>query len=80
MKKLFGGLNITWGRLILFAVICGVYTGVMAMLPITRDTSFRDISTTFECWILFAIIIIVNSKSPLDSVLKVFVFFLSHCF
>lgn len=76
MKKLFGGLNITWGRLILFAVICGVYTGVMAMLPITRDTSFRDISTTFECWILFAIIIIVNSKSPLDSVLKVFVFFL----
>ena len=76
MKKMFGGLNITWGKLIIFAVICGVYTGAMAMLPRTRDTSFRDISTTFECWILFAIIIIVNSKSPLDSVLKVFVFFL----
>ena len=76
MKKLFGGLNITWPKLILFAVLCGVYTGVMAMLPATADTSFRDISISFEWWILFAIILIVNSKSPLDSALKVFVFFL----
>ena len=76
MKKLFGGLNITWPKLILFAVICGVYTGIVAMLPVTADTSFRDISTTFEWWILFAILIIVNSKTPLDSALKVFVFFL----
>ncbi len=76
MKKLFGGLNITWGKLVLFAVICGVYTGVMALLPFARDTSFQDISISFEWWILFAIIIIVNSKSPLDSALKVFVFFL----
>ena len=76
MKKLFGGLNITWPKLILFAVLCGVYTGIAAMLPITADTSFRDISTTFEWWILFAILIIVNSRTPLDSALKVFVFFL----
>ena len=76
MKKLFGGLQITWPKLIIFAVICGVYTGVMAMLPATEDTSFRDISISFEWWILFAIILIVNSKSPLDSALKVFVFFL----
>ncbi|MBR5342265.1 MAG: hypothetical protein IK149_00045 [Oscillospiraceae bacterium] len=76
MKKLFGGLNITWVKLIIFAVICGVYTGVMAILPFTADTSFRDITTTFECWVLFAIIIIVNSKTPLDSALKVFFFFL----
>ncbi len=76
LKKLFGGLNIKWWHLILFAVICGVYTGVMAMLPAARDTSFQDISITFECWILFAIIIIVNGKTPLDSALKTFVFFL----
>ena len=76
MKKLFGGLNITWPKLIVFSVICGVYAGVMALLPITADTSFRDISISFEWWILFAIIIIVNSRSPLDSVCKVFVFFL----
>ena len=76
LKKLFGGLNITWPKLILFAVICGVYTGVVAMIPALRDTSFQDISITFECWVLFAIILIVNAKSPLDSALKVFVFFL----
>ena len=76
MQKLFGGLKISWWKLIVFAVICGVYTGVMALLPMARDTSFQDISITFECWVLFAIILIVNAKSPLDSALKVFVFFL----
>ena len=76
MKKLFGGLTFTWGKLILFAAICGVYTGVTVLLPFTQDTSFRDISITFEWWILFAILIIVNSKSALDSALKVIVFFL----
>ena len=76
MKKLFGGIDLTWKKLIIFAVICGFYTGVMAMIPATQDTSFRDISISFEWWILFAIIIIVNSKTPLDSAMKVFVFFL----
>ena len=76
MKKLFGQLNITWWKVILFAVIAGVYTGVMAAIPAARDTSFQDISISFEWWILFAIILIVNSKSPLDSALKTFVFFL----
>ena len=76
MKKLFGQLNITWWKVIVFAVIAGVYTGVMALIPAARDTSFQDISISFEWWILFAIILIVNSKSPLDSALKTFVFFL----
>ena len=76
MKKLFGGIDLTWKKLIIFAVICGFYTGVMAMIPATQDTSFRDISISFEWWILFAIIIIVKSKTPLDSAMKVFVFFL----
>lgn len=61
MEKVFGSLKITWPKLIIFAVVTGVYTGVMASLPITKDTSFADISITFECWILFGIIIIVNS-------------------
>ena len=76
MKKLFGGLKITWVKLIIFAVIAGIYTGVMAALPITKDTSFADISITFECWVLFGIILIVNSVTPWDSALKCFVFFL----
>ena len=76
MKKLFGGINLTWKKLIIFAIIAGAYTALMALLPITKDTSFRDIAIYFEWWILFGIIIIANSKSPLDSALKCFVFFL----
>ena len=76
MKKLFGGINLTWSKLIIFAIIVGVYTAIMAILPITKETSFRDITATFEVWILFGILIIMNSKSPKDSALKCFVFFL----
>ena len=76
MKKLFGQIDMTWKKLIIFAVIAGVYTGVMALLPIAKDTSFADISITFEWWVLFGIIIIVNSRTPLDSALKCIVFFL----
>lgn len=76
MKKLFGGINLTWKKLIIFAIIAGIYTAIMALIPITEDTSFRDIAIYFEWWILFGIIIICNSKSPLDSALKCFVFFL----
>lgn len=76
MKKIFGGIDLTWKKLILFAVIAGVYTGIVAVIPFTRDTSFRDISISFEWWVLFGILIIMNSRSNLDSALKCFVFFL----
>ena len=76
MKKLFGGIDLTWKKLIIFAVITGIYTGIMAALPATKDTSFADISISFEWWVLFGIIIIVNSRTPVDSALKCFVFFL----
>lgn len=76
MKKIFGEINLTWKKLIIFAIIAGVYTAVMAMIPITKETSFRDIAIQFEWWILFGIIIICNSKSPKDSALKCFIFFL----
>ena len=76
MKKLFGGINLTWKKLILFAVITALYTGVMNILPITDNTSFRDIAVYLDCWIIFGTIIICNSKSPVDSALKCFVFFL----
>lgn len=76
MKKIFGELNLTWAKILLFAIFIGIYTGLVAFIPATRDTSFRDISISFEWWILFGIIIIMNSKSPLDSALKCFIFFL----
>ena len=76
MKRLFGGINLTWRKLIIFALVAGAYTALMALIPATNDTSFRDIAVFFEWWILFGIIIICNSKSPTDSALKCFVFFL----
>ena len=76
LKKLFGGIDLTWTKLITFAVIAGVYTGVMAVLPAAKDTSFSDISKTFEWWVLFAVIIIMNSHSAKEAALKCFVFFL----
>lgn len=76
LKKLFGGINLTWKKLIIFAIIAGVYTAIMALLPITRNTSFEDITISYEVWILFGIFIIMNSKSAKDSAMKCFVFFL----
>lgn len=76
LKKLFGGLEISWKGLIIFAVISGVYTGIMAMLPPVRDTSFHDIAMSFEWWVLFGILIIINSRSAKEAALKCFVFFL----
>ena len=76
VKKLFGGIQLTWIKVIVFAIAAGVYTAVMALLPAAMDTSFADITISFEIWILFGIIIIMNSTSPKDSTLKCFVFFL----
>ena len=76
MKKIFGGINLTWPKLIIAAIIVGIYTAIMAMLPIVKDTSFSDLTVTFEVWIFFGIFIIMNSKSAKDSSLKCFVFFL----
>lgn len=74
--KLYGGINITWPRLILFAVGAAVLTSTFLIVPIFKDTSFAKMGETLEAWIFLAIIIIANSKKPLESALKTFVFFL----
>ena len=76
MKKLFGGIRLTWKKLIVFAVIMGVYTALMAILPQVRYTSFNTITATLEVWIFIGILIIMNARSPKDAALKCFVFFL----
>lgn len=76
LKKLFGGLNLTWWKLILFAVIAGVYTGLINQVPFLHDTSLTDPAIYFDRWVLCGILIIMNAKSNLDSALKCFVFFL----
>ncbi len=76
MKRFFGDINLTWPKVITMAIIMGIYTAIMAMLSVARDTSFSDLTVTFEVWIFFGIFIIMNSKSAKDSALKCFIFFL----
>lgn len=76
MKKLFGGIDLTWKKVIIFAILSGVYTALMAIIPGLHYSSFNTITATLEVWIFFGIIIIMNSKSNKDSALKCFVFFL----
>ena len=75
IKKLFGGLNLTWPKTIIFAIIMGVYTALVAML-VPDGNSFHDIAVTLEWWVLPAIIIITNCKKPLEAAAKTFAFFL----
>ncbi len=75
IKKLFGSFNLTWPKTVIFAVIMGIYTALVAML-VPDGNSFHDIAVTFEWWVLPAIFIIVNCKKPLEAAVKTFVFFL----
>ena len=74
--KLFGGLKMGWLTVIIFALIVGIYTGAMLIIPATEGTSFRDIGITHEFWLIFAFIIASNCKKNWESALKTFVFFL----
>ena len=76
LKKVFGGINLTWPMVIIMALAAGAYTAAMAIFPFTKDTSFKDITVTFEVWIFFGVFIIMNAKSAKDAVLKNLVFFL----
>jgi len=76
MKKLFFGMEMKWWKVIAFAVITGVYTGIIMQIHFLDGTSFQDIGISYEWWILFAVIICMNCEKPLEAALKTFVFFL----
>jgi len=75
IQKIFGGIKMTWPRLILFAVISGLITGLVALL-VPEGNSFRMIAVTFEAWIVLAIVVVVNCDKPLEAACKTFVYFL----
>ncbi len=75
IQKIFGGIKMTWPRLILFAVVSGLITGLVALL-VPDGNSFRMIAVTFEAWIVLAIIVVVNCDKPLEAACKTFVYFL----
>ncbi len=76
LKKLFGGLNMSWLFVVVFALVVGVYSGVVGALPATDGTSFHDIAVSQEAWVIFAFIIVTNCKKSWEAALKVFAFFL----
>ena len=65
-----------WGKVIIFAVLTAILTAVLNLIPALEDTSFQDIAISFECWILFAMYIIMNCEKWYEAMLKTFVFFL----
>ncbi len=76
IKKLFGGLKMSWPFVILFAAVTALFASVFLTVPFLADTSLHRMGVYFEAWIFFAIIIMSNCKKPLESALKTFVFFL----
>lgn len=76
VDKLFGGIDLKWWKVIIFAVASAVVTTLFLIIPIFDKTSFHKMGETYEAWILFAVIIMSNCKKPLESALKTFVFFL----
>lgn len=76
LNKLFFGLNITWAKVIILAILSAIFSAAMLIIPFTINTSLSAPGTTFEFWIFMALIIILNSKKPLEAGLKTFVFFL----
>lgn len=75
-KKYFGGLEMTWVKVIIFAVVTAVVTALLNVIPALKDTSFTDIAVYLDCWIVFALLIITNCKKWYEASLKCFVFFL----
>ena len=76
MKKLFGGIRMTWPRVIVFAVCAAVLTAGLNLIPGLQDTSFSDLAVNLEGWFLFAMIVIMNCRTWKEAALKCFVFFL----
>ena len=66
----------SWLNVILFAVAAGIYTGLVMLVHFLDETSFQDIGISFEWWVIFAVIVVVNCKKSVEAMFKCFVFFL----
>lgn len=76
MNKLFNTNKMSWTRVIVFALVCALYTALVCVIPFLVNTSFNDIAVYLEWWFLFALIIIMNCETTKEAALKCFVFFL----
>ena len=76
LNKLYGGIRFAWPLLIAYAVGAAVLTAVFLIFPVFEGTSFNRMGVYLEAWIFLAVLIMANCKTPLESALKTFVFFL----
>ncbi len=76
LRRWFGDIPMTWPRVLVMAVVTAAYTALVNLIPALHDTSLQDIAVYPECWILFAVFIVVNCRKWWDAALKCFVFFL----
>ena len=78
MKKIFGELNLSWKTIIISAIVIGIVVGLLNSVTVLLNTSITDPAIYFDLWILFGILIIMNSKSNKEAALKSFVFFCEY--
>lgn len=76
MKKLFNNFDLTYKKLILFSIVCAVVTAFFASAPFLNSTSFEDIATYLDAWIVLALFVILNCHSYKEACIKCFLFFL----
>lgn len=76
MKRFFGGISMSWKKVVVLSVITAIYTATVNMIPFLKNTSFQDIAVNVEAWILLAMLIIINCDKRFEAVLKTFSFFL----
>ena len=75
LRKVFGEVNMTWPKVIIFAIICAVIDAVFAIVPFFQNTSFHNMNVCFEAWVIITMFIVLNTKKPLEAALKTVVFF-----
>ncbi len=76
LEKIYGGLTMSWPVVILLAVGAAVLTAAFLIVPAFKGTSFERMGVYLEAWFVPAVLIMANCEKPLESALKVFVFFL----
>ena len=73
---LLGGLDMSWLKVIVMAVLSAVITAVFLIVPVFKNTSFERMGVYMEAWLFLTVVIMTNCEKPLEAACKVLVFFL----
>lgn len=76
LKRIFFETKMTWTRVIILSILCGIIPGVLMIPKALLNTSFQQPGISYEFWILMAMYIILNCKTPQEAGFKTFIFFL----